>query len=69
MKTQVGGRPSEDSGGTPIPIVAEMMNVRAWHKERNGLIVLRSVFLGLLVTLFGLPYCVGMCPEQGGELR
>jgi hypothetical protein len=28
------------------------MNVRAWHKEKNGLIVLRSVFLGLLVTLF-----------------
>jgi len=28
------------------------MNVGAWRKERNGLIVLRSVFLALLVTLF-----------------
>jgi hypothetical protein len=36
----------------PIRIVGELMNVRAWRKERNGLIVLRSVFLGLLVTLF-----------------
>ncbi|HYU93960.1 MAG TPA: hypothetical protein VEN95_10855 [Actinomycetota bacterium] len=36
----------------PIPIVGEVINIRAWRKERNGLIVLRSVFLGLLVTLF-----------------
>jgi hypothetical protein len=54
----------------PIPIVAEMMNVRAWHKERNGLIVLRSVFLGLLVTLFLFLVPLGfVAPWDGGDER
>jgi O-antigen/teichoic acid export membrane protein len=35
-----------------IPIIGSVINIRAWRRERNGLIVLRSVLLGLLVTLF-----------------
>jgi hypothetical protein len=52
----------------PIPIVGEVINIRAWRKERNGLIVLRSVFLGLLVTLFLFLVPLSfMGPWDGGD--
>jgi hypothetical protein len=44
------------------------MKVRAWRKERNGLLVLRSVFLGLLVTLFLLLVPLSfIAPWDGGD--
>jgi O-antigen/teichoic acid export membrane protein len=46
------------------------MNVRAWRKETNGLIVLRSVFLGLLVTLFLFLVPLSfIAPWDGGDER
>ncbi|MGH2529602.1 MAG: hypothetical protein ACRDH0_09775 [Actinomycetota bacterium] len=54
----------------PMPIVGELMNVRRWRKERNGLIVLRNVFLGLLVSLFLFVFALSfIAPWDGGDER
>ena len=53
MTQDPGWRPS--LRGFPlylIPFFGEVMRARGWRKERNGLIVLRSRFLGVLVPLF-----------------
>jgi len=53
-----------------MPIVGELMNVRRWRKERNGLIVLRNVFLGLLVSLFLFVFALSfIAPWDGGDER
>jgi hypothetical protein len=54
----------------PIPIVSELMTVRGWRRETNGLVVLRSLFLGLLVSLFLLLVPVSfVAPWDGGDER
>jgi len=47
-----GWRPSLRGLRYAIPIVGQVMSARARRKETNGLIGLRSTFLGLLVSLF-----------------
>jgi len=53
-----------------IPIIGSLIRFRAWRKETNGLIVLRSVFLGLLVTLFLFLVPLSFIgPWDGGDER
>jgi F0F1-type ATP synthase membrane subunit c/vacuolar-type H+-ATPase subunit K len=47
-----GWRPSLRGLRYAIPIVGQVMRARGWRKETNGLVGLRSTFLGLLVSLF-----------------
>ena len=51
-----------------IPVVGSVMRVRARHRETNGLIALRSVFLGLIVPLllFGVVLSF-IGPWDGGD--
>jgi hypothetical protein len=71
MTQDPGWRPS--LRGFPwylIPFFGEMMRARGWRRERNGLIVLRSRFLGVLVPLFLFLWAMRfIAPWDGGDER
>ena len=51
-----------------LPIVGSVTRVRARHREANGLIALRSVFLGLIVPLLLFVVVLGFIePWDGGD--
>jgi hypothetical protein len=51
-----------------IPIVGPVMRVRARRRETNGLVALRSVFLGLIVPLLLFIVVLGFIePWDGGD--
>jgi hypothetical protein len=52
-----------------IPIVGSVMRVRARRTETNGLIVLRSVFLGLIVPLLLFLFVLGFITPRTAKTR
>jgi hypothetical protein len=51
-----------------VPVVGFVMRVRARRRETNGLIVLRTVFLGLIPGLFLFPVALSFIePWDGGD--
>jgi hypothetical protein len=52
-----------------IPVVGSVMRVRARRAEANGLIVLRSVFLGLIVPLLLFLFVLGFIAPGTAETR
>ena len=52
-----------------IPVVGSVMRVRARSAEANGLIVLRSVFLGLIVPLLLFLFVLGFIAPGTAETR
>jgi hypothetical protein len=53
-----------------IPIAGQVMWARARRKERNGLVVLRCTFLGLLISLFLFLFAMSFITHwDGGDER